>query len=184
MTKKIQRIDIEDTFQRMLCEMVPEVDNQNIRPAYQQNELAGKYITNEFGETEVVPFTPHDNFIYFTVIFDSEETQSYTFPNGDVELRRGVSLQVSCYGEDSEDISSKIFSLIRADSFMYMLQAQGLFLQSMDDTINQLWENVNEEWIERHDFTAKYNKVFKIENPLPNKPAKKMELIVEVDDSV
>lgn len=177
------REELEDIFQRMVCEMLPKMHPQDIRPTYQQDLKNGKYVTNEFGETEIIPFTPHDNVIYLTVTPNSGTTQSYTTPAGFVRLRQEITLQISCYGEESSELSACVFSLARVEAFRYMLEAQGIYLETMDETIGQIWEIVNEEYMERHDFNIVYNQCVDIANPLMNKVAKTYKTDVEVDKS-
>lgn len=172
MEKLKSRIELEDIFQRMLCAMLPKMPPQDIRPTYQQGMKNGKYVTNEFNETEIIPFTPYDNVIYITVTTNPNSTQSYTLPNGITQLRQEVSLQISFYGGNSAENSTCAFSLMRVESFRYMLEAQGLYLQNMDETVAQFWELVNEEYMERHDFSATFNQSIEIANPIPNKLAK------------
>lgn len=174
------RATIEDIIQRILCDILPKFKPNRIRPAYQTEMKNGDYIVNEFGETEIIPFTPHDDFIYFAIIFDTDDTQSFTYPNGDVQIRRPISVSLSIYGGHSSEISLCVFSLIRGDSFMYKLQSKGLYLQNMDETINQMWELVNEEWFERHDFSIRFNEIVNIENPKPNLPAEDYNVVVDV----
>lgn len=182
MEKLRSRIELEDIFQRMLCDMLPDMDPQNIRPAYQQDMKNGKYVTNEFGETEIIPFTPYDNFIYFTVLINPNSSQSYTLPNGATQLRQEVTLQISFYGEESSELSTCAFSLVRAEGIRYLLEAQGLFLRTMDEEISMIWELVNEQYFERHDFSIVYNQSIEIANPIMNKLGKYGNLDVEVED--
>lgn len=178
------RKTIEDILQRIFCAILPKLPPQRIRPAYQQDLKNGDYIVNDSGETEIKPFTPYDNYMYFTVIFDTDNTQSFTCENGDVNIRRGFKVSLDFYGDESSSLALCVQSLIRADSYMYALEANGLYLQSVDETINQMWENVNEEWTERHNFNININECVNIANPLPNTNAEDYDITVDVNVEV
>lgn len=183
MEKLRSRIELEDIFQRMLCAMLPNMPPQDIRPTYQNDLKNGKYVTNEFGETEIIPFTPHDNVIYFTVVLNPNNSQSYTLPNGATQLRQEIRVQFSFYGEESAELSTCAFSLMRVEAFRYMLEAQGIYLETMDEEVAQIWELVNEEYMERHDFNAVFNQSIEIMNPIMNKVAKASSIDVEAEDN-
>lgn len=178
------RRTIEDIFQRVFCSILPKLPPERIRPAYQQDMVNGDYIVNEFGETEIKPFTPYDNYMYFTVIFDGENTQSFLNADGSTSIRRGVKVAVDFYGEESSQLAICLQSLVRAESFMYTLEAQGLYLQQVDENINQVWELVNEEWVERHNFSITFNECVEIANPKPNVIAKDYEVDIDIDMDV
>ena len=172
MDKLKSRIELEDIFQRMLCAMLPKMPPQDIRPTFQQAMQNGKYVINEFGETEIIPFTPSDNVIYFTVTTNPNSTQSYTLPDGTTQLRQEVNLQISFYGGNSSELSTCAFSLMRVEAFRYMLEAQGLYLETMDETVSQM---------ERHDFSATFNQSIEIANPIMNKIAEHAVLGIQED---
>lgn len=175
------RIQIEDTIQYILCKMLPKVLPRNIRPAYQEYDNAGNVEVTDGNEYLYKEFTPNDDFIYFTPHFNTSDSESEIMPDGKVEMRRGITVKISVYGENCAANALTLMALLRSFPVMNYLHTQNLFIQDIDRQTIELHELANEQWYERQDFNFMLNEVVTVENPMSILPAEDFEVNFHVE---
>ena len=166
-----KRQEIEDTVQRLVCCLLPKMPPSDIRPAYQQNDMAGNVILNADQEYEYKPFNINDNFIYIQCFIGPNTLPGYVSLAGDAEISNGVQIKYIFYGPESAQLASCLWTLLQTEFAIEYFQRMCLEIAYYDPDITELHEIVNEEWFERHEFTMYFTAVEKIINPYKPCPA-------------
>ena len=159
------RQDIEDIIQGVVCALLPKMPPEDIRPAYQQHDMAGKSLISDDGETDYTGFSPYDNFMYIRVKLSPQNSQSVTNTDGSIQIITEREITFTIYGDESANIALCLNSLLQTQAAIDELQSHGLYLLEIDTDIDELHEIINEEWYERHDFVARYNEIVTIPCP-------------------
>lgn len=147
------RQDIEDIVQRVVRKLLPKMPSQDIRPAYQQNDMAGKSLLGNNTLDNYTGFNPTDNFMYIRVNMNPNTSESIVLDDGTVQITTQRAVTFTIYGEQSANIALCLASLLRTPASISCFEFCGLYLVDIDEQISELHEIINEEWYERHDFT-------------------------------
>ena len=162
---------IEDTIQRIVCELLPKMPPQDIRPAYQENDTASKIVYGENDEVQTVGFTPLDNFIYITAKIGTNTALTSINKQGDVNTGFAVEVTFTFYGNQSPQLSLCLFSLLEIDNALSSFESGGLYLYQKAEEISEMRELINEQWFERHEFDAVFLCTETIRSPFEYKEA-------------
>ena len=162
------REQIEDTIQRIVCELLPKMPPQDIRPAYQEYDNASKAIFGENGSFETTGFTPQDNFIYITAKIGSGNALTGINNSGDVTVGYAVDVTFTFYGNQSPQLALCLFSLLEIDHAITTFESFGMYLHTKDNEIAEMREIINEQWFERHEFSVTFLIAENIRSPFAN----------------
>lgn len=165
------RQQIEDTIQRIICELLPKMPPQDIRPAYQEHDIASKVIFNEDSSIQTTGFTPDDNFIYITAKIGSDTTLTGINNIGEITTGYAVNTTLTFYGSQSAQLSLCLFSLLSIEHALSSFEANGFYLYKKDNEIAQMHEIINEQWFERHEFNVTFLVSEVIRSPFEYKDA-------------
>lgn len=172
------RQETEDLIHSILSKILPKMPKSRIRPGYQTDDIVGDTVLDDAGNYIIKPFTPKDNFIYFGVKFGGD-----LLPNvsqlSDAKSNRQITVNISCYGEDSNAYAYYLHALIRSNYILQMINSFGIFLQTVSE-ISGMRELVNEEWFDRHNVTITLNE--EIDLSVFEEPGLIKELEVELYD--
>lgn len=163
------REEYEDLFHDIICKMLPKFKRPNVRPTYQHNQ--GKAVKNIIEDGKVIGvegFTKDSNVIYISVDFDEGTYESFTYPDGSVDVTRKFVLKLNIYGNQSQEVALIIWSLMRQEQFMQMFNSLGIALESTDNIV-QMHEIINGEIFDRRDVKFTFNENVSIPVPLLNK---------------
>lgn len=164
------RQQLEDIIQRVVCELLPKMPPQDIRPAYQQQDMAGKDVLNDDTTHSYRGFTPDDNFIYITVNIGKGTVLSEVDASGNVRTGCGVTATFTLYGSQSAQLALCLFNLLKIPYAVDYLESYNLFLTNIADEIDEFHEIINEQWFERHEFDVSFIEPVNIRSPqYPNK---------------
>lgn len=166
------REQYEDIIQKGICMILPKMPPQDIRPAYQQQDNAGKVMQTDDSTYEYLPFTPADNFIYIRVKISDTPIGPYVSATGVVEITNTINATITIYGSQSSQLAKCVYALLATDSIVQFFSSEGLFYQSISDRIDELREIINEQWYERHEFTISFGETTAIRSPENIKPVK------------
>ena len=155
------RQETEDLIHDVLCKILPKMAKSRIRPGYQTDDIAGDSVLDESGEYVIKPFTPQDNFIYFLVKFENNDLLPDISQSEDAISNRYITINISCYGEESNAYACVIYALFRSDYIIQYLNSYGLYLNTVS-TISELRELVNEEWFDRHNLNITLNEELRL----------------------
>lgn len=183
------REQYEDIIQKGLCMLLPKMPPQDIRPAYQQQDNAGKVTESDDSTYEYIPFTPNDNFIYIRVKLGDTPIGPYVSLTGNVEITTSIEATITIYGSQSSQLSKCLYGLLATDFIVQFFAGEGLFYQSMSTNIDEMREIINEQWYERHEFTVVFGETTSIRLPQDVKPveseaANVKTVVHEVDNKI
>ena len=150
------RQQLEDCIQRLVCDLLPKMNKQDIRPAYQQQDNAGKDILNENSEHAYRGFTPNDNFIYITVSIGTNTVLTSVDRQGNVQTGFEVVSNFCFYGNQSSQLSLCLFNLLDIPYALDYLESHKLYTLKKDEEIAEMHEIINEQWYERHEFSVRF----------------------------
>lgn len=159
------REQYEDIIQKGICMILPKMPPQDIRPAYQQQDNAGKAVLSDDSEYEYLSFTPADNFIYIRVKIDDTPIGPYVSAEGNVEITNSIVATITIYGSQSSQLAKCVYSLLSTDTMIQYFGSENLFYQSISTDIDELREILNEQWYERHEFTVTFGESTIIRSP-------------------
>ncbi len=183
------RQQIEDTIQRVVCELLPKMPPQDIRPAYQEEDNAGKTIFGQNEEAQTVGFTPQDNFIYITAKIGTDTALTSINNNGVISTGYAVNTTFTFYGSQSPQLSLCLFSLLEIEHALNTFEMLGMYLQSKDNEIAQMFEIINEQWFERHEFSVVFLVSESIRSPFIDETASSNSVkisatVVDIDKTI
>ena len=159
------REQYEDIFQEATTKMLPKFPLENIRPAFQKKGgKNGRVIKEDGSAVALVPFENGSDYIYFNIKFDTENSESFVYENGDVDITRTFQVIYTCYGNNSAGVALLIKSLIRTQFMQTFFTQNGFYLLD-DEGISQLNEVINAEYWERRDLTLTFNERVEIKVP-------------------
>ena len=179
--------EYEDIFHDAFMLMLPKFNPSNIRPAYlAEGGFAAKNQIQNNCSDGLSGFSNKDNFIYLSVLPDSDNLQSFTYPDGSVRITRSISLRVSIYGEESDQLALITSSLIHTDAVLNFLNSKGLYIYDNANgiQITNMNEEINAQFWRRRDYVLKFNEGVTVINPNMNKYAEKANMEVIVDESI
>lgn len=151
----------EDFMHDVIAMILTRVDKSNIRPAFQKTSKsnpAGKnYISQDGLKNGLEGFTNLDNFIYFKVLENNDNSSlPEVEPDDSATYIKTVELTVYIYGEEAQQNALLLTSLIRTNRVQNYLNLNGYF-QLDDQNINPLSEIINGQWWDRVDVTLNFN---------------------------
>ena len=159
------REDIENLFQSIVSALLPKMNPKLIRPAYQNDDSAGKPVLCEDGTYKYVGLTAEENYIYIRAHQVPQGTQPVVYEDGRIETIITYPIQISVYGDQSSNIALCVFSMLRSQAVLQMLESNGLSLVTMSDDITDMHEILNAEWVHRCDFEYTIQEVINIPTP-------------------
>lgn len=159
------REQYENIFQTATTKMLPKFPLENIRPAFQKRGgKTGKVIKEDGTAVALTPFDNGSDYIYFNIKLDTENSESYVYPNGEVDITRVFQVVYTIYGNNSAGVALLIKSLIRTQFMQNFFNQNGFYLLN-EDEISQINEVINEEYWERRDLTLTFNERVEIKVP-------------------
>ena len=174
------RKEFEDIIQTVICQLLPKMPKEDIRPAWQQEDNAGKSILNEDSTHNYSGFTPNDNFIYVKCELGPDNDNTIINDNGDTETTNTVDTTITFYGPQSYQLSLQLFSLLKLTDTLQLFESYGLFFFDMSTSIDELHELINELWYERHEFSIVFKESVSIKLPQSVKPVQAQRANVRI----
>jgi len=159
------REQLEDTIQKCVCQLLPKMPPQDIRPAYQQRDMAGKAYETDSQNYEYRGFSPNDNFIYIQVKIGSEPIGPYVSETGTVQITNLLQAKFIFYGPNSYQLALCLYSLLATEGALSYFETENLYISNKSENIDELRELVNEQWFERHEFTLNLYESLDIKTP-------------------
>jgi hypothetical protein len=128
---------------------------KDIRPAYQEQDNAGKDILQDNLEHTYAGFTPEDNFIYITVRFGTNTILTSVDSAGNIHTGYSADVTFTIYGNQSSELSIALASLLKIPYSIQVFEQNNLFITQYAQDIEEMHEIINEQWFERHEFDIK-----------------------------
>lgn len=181
------RRQYEDIIHDLICRILPKFPPQDIRPAYQSNrDYASKNsISLDPADDGITGYSNEDNFMYFVVKFDPLTSMPYIDEEGNANVTRVIDVTCSVYGESSANVALLINTLVLGPDAQSFLQQYGLHTYNeMGWSINQINEEINGEYWERHDVSFKLSESIDLVVPYYPVVAKETEVTFVVDGRV
>lgn len=171
----------EDSIQRLVCALLPKMPPEDIRPAYQQNDLAGKSVLNTDSEYDYVPFSYSDNFIYIQVFLGQNTLPGFMSDAQDGEVTLGIRSKFVLYGPESSALALCLWTLLQSSTAIEYFERLGLYIAQYSEDISEFHEIVNEQWFERHEFELYLSTSENIVNPCKPSLGEHVDTMLIVD---
>ena len=159
------REQYEDIIQQAITKMLPKFPLENIRPAFsKRGGKNGKVIVEEGKAIAMSAFENGCDYIYFNIVFDTEDLDAVVYEDGSVDITRVFDVIITLYGNNSAGLAVLLKSLIKTQYMQSYFNQKDLYLLD-DKGIQQLNEIINAEYWERRDLTLQFNEKVDIKVP-------------------